>query len=513
MAHPIAQVLSRFADQLRAIPGVTGLGVGPKLRACRRTGELSIHVFVERKLPPEQVPPAELIPSSLDGYPTDVTTMGRASLDQEEDPPPDPAIENFLEQRRFRSGDGGIHGGTQIYTVGGASLGCMLKRQVPEGFEVLALTNAHVANELTLNPGKTIKQQMETTGNPAGQPDTGHGGFSGCSSNVIGSIVDAKWDEFMDAAIAKLDPGLPWSADIEVFGAVTGTRPLTETEVNDDEVIVRKYGRQTLFTRGLVNTVLHHGQVFRGPIPIRDYVQQVLVYPLPPFVAFTMPGDSGSVYVDRANKVVALHAIGTPLVSGTSPVRGGAGAPIETVLQAFDAIIATATSPGQEQTVPELSAAGTSAVRTPSAPLARPLARAFGELSQSPAARDYLAAFDRHEAEVRRLINERARVAAVWRLHKGAALTSRILSAPFRPNLPIFGRIGALQARENLDAILDVLARYGSAGLRADIAVLRPLMLSWASISFNELVDHMARDVGRAASAASKGLDHASQHH
>lgn len=60
---------------LRSLPNVTGLGVGPKVRAGTATGELAIKVFVSRKLPLAELAPHERVPETVAGIPTDVEIM------------------------------------------------------------------------------------------------------------------------------------------------------------------------------------------------------------------------------------------------------------------------------------------------------------------------------------------------------------------------------------------------------------------------------------------------------
>ena len=59
-------------DQLLDLPGVTGVDIGEKHRAGRRTGQQVIVVSVVRKRPSEDVPPEVRIPDDVLGIPTDV---------------------------------------------------------------------------------------------------------------------------------------------------------------------------------------------------------------------------------------------------------------------------------------------------------------------------------------------------------------------------------------------------------------------------------------------------------
>ena len=54
------------------IPGIVGVGLGPKITAGKITRIPSIQVYVEKKLSPADLAQEHLIPSSIDGIATDV---------------------------------------------------------------------------------------------------------------------------------------------------------------------------------------------------------------------------------------------------------------------------------------------------------------------------------------------------------------------------------------------------------------------------------------------------------
>ena len=313
--------------------------------------------------------------------------------------------------------------------------------------------------------------------------------------------------------MVRLDSGLPWAADVEDVGAVKGSRTLTVDDLLAEDMVVVKRGRTTLKTRGIVIDVDKHGDVGRNGVTFRHYEHNIHVLPLPPFRRFSNGGDSGSVYLDRQNRVVGLHATGIDngLDDHPTGTAASAGAPIAAVLAAFDATVATATAPGQVQIVPELSGSAQttrgSRTRRPLAPAPELLA-ARDAFSRTETGRHYLEVLSKHQSEVDRLIRERARVAAIWKKRKGAALASRVLSAPFRPDAPIFVGLPPELVRQNISAILDVLDRYGSDVLRNDIATLRPVFGRWADLSLHDLIGELDRESTPAA-LAGKGSERA----
>jgi len=52
--------------------GVLGVGYGPKFKAGKLVARYAIIILVERKLPLNEVPEGQVIPSSFEGVPTDL---------------------------------------------------------------------------------------------------------------------------------------------------------------------------------------------------------------------------------------------------------------------------------------------------------------------------------------------------------------------------------------------------------------------------------------------------------
>src|SRR4051812_20927222 len=55
---------------------VVGVGIGEKITAGRRTGELCVNVFVAKKFPKGRIPRRDVLPDSVNGLPTDVRAVG-----------------------------------------------------------------------------------------------------------------------------------------------------------------------------------------------------------------------------------------------------------------------------------------------------------------------------------------------------------------------------------------------------------------------------------------------------
>ena len=66
----IIEVQQKYENFIMQLPNVTGMGIGLK------QDESVIKVFVSKKLPKDCLQPGEIIPKTLDGYPTDVEEIG-----------------------------------------------------------------------------------------------------------------------------------------------------------------------------------------------------------------------------------------------------------------------------------------------------------------------------------------------------------------------------------------------------------------------------------------------------
>jgi hypothetical protein len=66
----IREIKRRVEDDLLRIPGVTGIDIGRKIVAGRKTEILAIRIYVEKKK--HDLPDSGAIPSEIEGVPTDV---------------------------------------------------------------------------------------------------------------------------------------------------------------------------------------------------------------------------------------------------------------------------------------------------------------------------------------------------------------------------------------------------------------------------------------------------------
>jgi hypothetical protein len=72
----LVEVRARHERELLRYPNVVGVTTGVRQRQGAPTGEPCLVVLVERKLPPDQLGPGELLPSEIEGVPVDVVESG-----------------------------------------------------------------------------------------------------------------------------------------------------------------------------------------------------------------------------------------------------------------------------------------------------------------------------------------------------------------------------------------------------------------------------------------------------
>src|SRR5262245_44711331 len=79
--HELLAVVDEVRDELLRIPGVTKVSVGVKERGGGLTNQMAFRVYVREKVPESALPPEQLVPRTIRGYPTDVVVEhGRVLL-------------------------------------------------------------------------------------------------------------------------------------------------------------------------------------------------------------------------------------------------------------------------------------------------------------------------------------------------------------------------------------------------------------------------------------------------
>lgn len=443
-AHLFA-IKERAAAQLMSLPGVTAVGLGGRIRDGRPTGELVLKVYVERKRPPSELTPGEMLPERFEGLGIDVGELGPIvphTLDPGEIISPQTvlgaveATDDDFDTERYRPLSGG---GRILVGVPGAlfgTLGCFVEHATDDA-KVYGLTAHHV-----IAPNATVNAvEFETR---VGQPDADDSLFK-CLSNLIGTFAGGDENPRRDAAIIQLDVGTEWKAEIVGIGPVTGTHTVTPDEAATHTYQVRKRGALTRLTGGIVDSV--------GTLGTSNGVTRqnnMVIIPNPngvdssaPF--FAQEGDSGSALVNDADEVVGLHIGGSPR---TSPVHKGFALPIEDILDEFskpeneDLPLLLAVREvegkvnvvkGRQSPVPVELPAPVSGLP----PYRELLARVAADLDRSAAGRRIFALWSDHRAEMSALVNRQRRLAVAWHRGGGPALLQLLIRAAADPELPV----------------------------------------------------------------------------
>ncbi|MFF0945485.1 hypothetical protein ACFYE2_14840 [Kocuria sp. CPCC 205300] len=444
---------------LQRYPGVQAVAFGRKETAGQLTDQLAAIVMVQTKRPLEELPVDEVIPQEIEGLPTDVVEVGVFTLDQAVGSP---------DTSKVRPLEGGIqiqalHGGVDPST---GTLGCFgLTKEAPR--QVVMLSNAHVL-------GDSDSHVTDTVGQPAMCSIC-----STCCSDPVGKVLRFKKTDRVDGALATLDEGVGYAAQIKEIGAVAGVRELSATEAATLAIQVQKRGRTTGHTFGTVrawipgpfNIMKHDGSVSKV---CRDALWIEVRAPSPRYSA---PGDSGAAVLDMEKRVVGLHF-------GGSDGKVGLACPIQFVTSELEIDILDANSVvpviTREATIPALvGIAGGPAEK----------------LLETPAGRYAAVLYDRHATEIRDLVRTNARVSAVWRRHGGPALILALARAAEEPNdLRLPEELDGKTFAEQIETICHFFARYASDELRTAIERHAPQLAGCAGLTLAQAAELLSPD-------------------
>lgn len=508
-------IKDRAAEQLKGVPGVTGVGVGGRVRGGERIPELVLKVYVESKRPPEQLEPSQLVPAEFEGVPTDVSRMpaGEWLLGAAPVPPGKPETKS-VDGSRERPVRGGFQLQSELPGALLGTLGCiMVSIGNPE--EAYAMTNWHV---LVGRQGARPNAQPTLGKTVVGQPVNKHSSTKCCSA-LIGKVAAGGSDGVRDAGLVKLDPGIEWYADVHEIGPIHGSHKIESAEAATHPV-VRKRGIRSGLTGGRVDAI--GVVIFAEEIA---YPNSIVVVPepdpaLPPETPlfFSQPGDSGAALVNDDNKVVGLVFAHAPPDPPPNPGYHGlvksAAVPINDILGSFPAhegfavMVATAKEPKELHTVPgaammamprELAPAllgdrvdvVEERIRVPvtgvgvEPPPAAALAQLQQRLDRSERGRALIMLWLSHQAELLDLVNSNWRVATVWHRSGASALFQVLVRMLSQPELTLPPTLNDKPLSACIDRVCSILDRFGSAPLRRDLTEARTGLPELGGLSFD----------------------------
>jgi hypothetical protein len=284
-----AAAVASFAMTAPQLPvNVLGVGYGAKeAEGASIEADLAVRVYVRVKLPRRQLGLAEMIPSEVNGLPTDVIAVG----------------DIVAAQRPTRCGVSVGH-----FRVSAGTLGCLVRPPGVQG-RAFILSNNHVL--ANVNDAAVGDRILEPGHDDGGDPE-----------DPIAALTDFEPLDFSgpnqyDAAIAELRDLASVLPEIAVIGPVQapGGPPAVHQSV-------RKHGRTTLHTLGVVRGIAEDIPVKYANGRTAMFEDQIAITGVGG--DFARPGDSGSLVVDAVARtpVGLLFAVGwgTTFASRVGPV-------------------------------------------------------------------------------------------------------------------------------------------------------------------------------------------------
>ncbi|GAA3396577.1 serine protease [Cryptosporangium minutisporangium] len=304
---PLVETQLTHQDALMGRPNVVGVGLGHKYSGGINTGERAITVLVHRKIDARYLAPKAMVPTELEGVPTDVQEVGLIRAGG--GPPPwadrgataSLGVGPFQLGQRVRPAFAGVSVGHYRGNAGTLGTGCfdVLPQAADPGRYYILSTNYALAD---CNAGRT--------GDPILQPALVDGGRY--PADVIGGLVRFVPIQFhdgarkpvnlVDAAIAEAvhdaDSRVYWAGEVKTLNAAPN--------INDT---VQKWGRTTTFTTGHVLNINATVDVHYDGDRIARFGQQIVT------TGMSAGGDSGSLVTDPDEGAVGLLFAGSGRVS------------------------------------------------------------------------------------------------------------------------------------------------------------------------------------------------------
>lgn len=296
-------------DEFLSRANVVGTGIGYKVTGGNPTTTLSIVCSVVEKVAAGHLKPADLVPPTVNGIPTDVVETGRFRAWQD-------------RTGRHRPAPGGVSIGHQDITAG--TLGCLVRRDgetvILSNNHVLANSNEAAIGDPILQPGPIdggtrldddIASLLEFVpisfvGAPSDCPvATGAAGVLNALAALLRrdtrlrTVTTRAAENLVDAAVARPRNPADVSPEILEIGQIQGTAG------GELGMPVRKSGRTTGLTNGVIQQVDVSANVQYGAGRVALFTDQLLAGPM------SQGGDSGSAVLDDHGNLVGLLFAGS----------------------------------------------------------------------------------------------------------------------------------------------------------------------------------------------------------
>jgi hypothetical protein len=270
----LVDIKEKYEEELFAIPGVTGVGVGYKVKDESETNEECIIVYVAKKIPEDEI--EKIIPKYLDGVPTDVVEATFQAFGQ--------AYE-YLYALRDTSRHDPLIGGISIgpkRSIGGfvyvGTLGVIVKDRPSNRNYMLSNWHVMAVND-SARRGDVIVQPSRVDGS---------------GSNDAGTLERFVINQNVDCAIANISGRGATPYNIKQIGNTSG---FNLANIN---MRVQKRGRTTGLKEGKITDVSATVDVNYGSV-VRRFRNQIIITSS---TVFSQGGDSGSVIVEKSSKKI-----------------------------------------------------------------------------------------------------------------------------------------------------------------------------------------------------------------
>ena len=273
----------------QASSNVHSIGVGFKEVEDGLTDVMCIRFHVAQKLPLSMLG-KNRIPKEIDGVVTDVVESMPAFFS------------NCTQQRKKRQRPfvAGISAAIDTVTTGTISCFCSSTKEGDSPDDVYLLSNNHVFADVNRGkPGAPILQPGVIDGGTPEDKIAELSRFYPLNTNSGSNIIDA--------AIAKVDPGIAFDQEICSIGKVKGTNPATAL------LKVKKHGRTSGYTEGSITDLsldVNVGLDHNNPSKAVLFQDQLRIHKSHSFSSWAQFGDSGSLVLDMEDRAVGLYFAG-----------------------------------------------------------------------------------------------------------------------------------------------------------------------------------------------------------
>jgi hypothetical protein len=299
-----SRTLSVMAASATADNNVHAVGVGHKVVEGKLTEEPCVRLYVVQKLAESLLPENAILPSIIDGIPTDVIESPPAFFSPNGAHSASAAAApcTNVRQSRQRPVIAGISSAHFEVTAGTIACFCRSTRDGDDPDTVCVLSNNHVFADVN----------NAQIGDDLFQPGPADGGTNADRFAVLHRFVPIQLGGHtpnrVDAAIGKL------LSDIQIDRQICTIGHLSGTGTADENMKVCKHGRTTGYTEGTVfdpsiDSLV--GMDHNNPGIVALFQNQLRINVSAPFAAFGLGGDSGSLVVEReTRKAIGLYNAG-----------------------------------------------------------------------------------------------------------------------------------------------------------------------------------------------------------